>query len=223
MDATSFLVRDAHGVADRVEWFSRGIIALTRAGALYLPNTKVFLLNEVEATVTLTTSSPPKFLINQVTPTGKHVTVRERSSFVELPDDKYKPRRFDPRTGAISISFYDYGTDINQDLEQRLIIRHRLEKKDPNAAVSEPIKPIIYYVDNGAPKAIQTPSSRGQAGGIRHSRRQVLRMPSRSGYFPMPIRWIYVTTSSIGAPPRVAGRSAIALSIRAQARSLRAT
>ncbi|MBX7055988.1 MAG: zinc-dependent metalloprotease, partial [Pyrinomonadaceae bacterium] len=57
--------------------------------------------------------------------------------------------------GSIPISFYDYGTDINEDLEKRWIQRHRLEKRDPSAAVSEPVKPIIYYVDNGAPKAIQ--------------------------------------------------------------------
>lgn len=157
IDATSFLIRDAHGVADRLNGAQQGNYSFDESrSALYLPNTKGFPLNtEVEATVTVSTSSSPKFLINQVAPTGKHVTVRERQSFVQLPDDKYTPRRYDPRTGALNISFYDYGTDINQDLEKRWVIRHRLEKKDPNAAVSEPVKPIIYYVDNGAPKAIQ--------------------------------------------------------------------
>ncbi|MBX3281330.1 MAG: zinc-dependent metalloprotease [Acidobacteria bacterium] len=157
VDATSFLIRDAHGVADRLNGAQQGNYSFDESrSALYLPNTKGFPLNtEVEATVTVSTSSSPKFLINQVAPTGKHVTVRERQSFVQLPDDKYTPRRYDPRTGALNISFYDYGTDINQDLEKRWVIRHRLEKKDPNAAVSEPVKPIIYYVDNGAPKAIQ--------------------------------------------------------------------
>ncbi|MBX7060891.1 MAG: zinc-dependent metalloprotease [Pyrinomonadaceae bacterium] len=157
VDATSFLIRDAHGVADRLNGAQQGNYSFDESrSALYLPNTKGFPLNtEVEATVTVSSSSSPKFLINQVAPMGKHVTVRERQSFVQLPDDKYKPRRFDPRTGALNISFYDYGTDINQDLEERWIIRHRLEKKDPNAAVSEPVKPIVYYVDNGAPKAIQ--------------------------------------------------------------------
>jgi hypothetical protein len=157
VDATSFLIRDVHGVADRLTQGQQGNYSFDESrSALYLPNTKGFPLNtEVEATVTLSTNSPARGVINQVTPTGKHVTVRERSSFVELPDDRYKPRRFDPRTGAISINFYDYGTDINQDLEKHWIIRHRLEKKDPNAAVSEPVKPIVYYVDNGAPKSIQ--------------------------------------------------------------------
>lgn len=157
VDATSFLIRDAHGVADRLNGAQQGNYSFDESrSALYLPNTKGFPLNtEVESTVTVSSSSSPKFLINQVAPMGKHVTVRERQSFVQLPDDKYTPRRYDPRTGALNISFYDYGTDINQDLEERWIIRHRLEKKDPNAAVSEPVKPIVYYVDNGAPKAIQ--------------------------------------------------------------------
>ncbi|MEO5860373.1 MAG: zinc-dependent metalloprotease [Pyrinomonadaceae bacterium] len=157
VDATNFIIRDAHGVGDRLNAARQGNFTFDESrSAIYLSNTKGFPKNtEVEATVTLTSSSEPGNLIGAVSPTGKHVTVRQRHSFVELPDDGYKPRKFDPRTGAIPIRFYDYGTDINEDLEKRWIIRHRLQKKDPNAAVSEPIKPIIYYVDNGAPKAIQ--------------------------------------------------------------------
>lgn len=165
VDATNFLVRDAHGVADRLNGARQGNYSFDESrSAIYLPNTRGFPKNtEVEATVTLTSNSEPGNLVDQVTPTGKHVTVRQRHSFVELPDDGYKPRKFDPRTGAIPIRFYDYGTDINEDLEKRWIIRHRLQKKDPNAAVSEPIKPIVYYVDNGAPKAIQDALIEGAA------------------------------------------------------------
>ncbi|HQY65682.1 MAG TPA: zinc-dependent metalloprotease [Pyrinomonadaceae bacterium] len=157
IDATSFLIRDAHGVGDRLNQAKQGNYSFDESrSALYMPNTKGFPKNtEVEATVTLSTTAETGNLINQVAPTGRNVTVRERHSFVELPDDKYRPRRFDPRTGSIPISFYDYGTDINEDLEKRWILRHRLEKKDPSAAISEPVKPIVYYVDNGAPKAIQ--------------------------------------------------------------------
>ncbi len=165
VDATSFLIRDAHGVADRINQARQGTYNFDESrSALYIPNTKGFPKNtEVEATITLTTNTQAGNLISQVTPTGKHVTVRQRHSFVELPDDKYRPRRFDPRVGAIPISFYDYGTNINEDLEKRLIQRHRLEKKDPDAAVSEAVKPIIYYVDNGAPKLIQDALIEGAA------------------------------------------------------------
>lgn len=165
VDATSFIIRDAHGVGERIAQARQGNYTFDESrSALYLPNTKGFPKNtEIEATVTLTTSGDPGNLINQVTPTGKHVTVRQRHSFVELPDDKYRPRKFDPRTAGIAISFYDYGTDINEDLEKRWIQRFRLEKKDPNAAVSEAVKPIIFYVDNGAPKAIQDALIEGAA------------------------------------------------------------
>ena len=157
IDATNFLIRDAHGVADRLNQAKQGNYSFDESrSALYLPNTKGFPKNtEVEATITLSTNAETGNLVNQVTPSARNVTVRERHSFVELPDDNYRPRRFDPRTGAIPVSFYDYGTDINEDLEKRWIQRHRLEKRDPGAAVSEPVKPIVYYVDNGAPKAIQ--------------------------------------------------------------------
>ncbi len=206
VDATAFIVRDAHGVADRINQQRQGTYGFDESrSALYLPNTKGFPKNtEVEATVTLTAGGDTNNLVNQVTPTGKHVTVRERHSFVELPDDKYRPRKFDPRTGAIPTSFYDYGTDINEDLEVRWIIRHRLEKKDPTAAMSEAVKPIIYYVDNGAPKAIQDALIEGaswwnqayEAAGFRNAF-QVKVLPPDAD--PMDIRynvinWVHRST-----------------------------
>ncbi|MGD9588620.1 MAG: zinc-dependent metalloprotease [Pyrinomonadaceae bacterium] len=165
VDATAFFVRDAHGVADRLNQARQGTYNFDESrSAIYLPNTKGFPKNtEVEATVTLSTNAEPGPLVRDVTPTAKHVTVRQRHSFVELPDNNYKPRKFDPRTGSIPTSFYDYGTDINEDLEKRWILRHRLEKRDPNSATSEAIKPIVYYVDNGAPKAIQDALIEGAA------------------------------------------------------------
>ena len=157
VDATSFLIRDAHGVGDRINQTRQGNYSFDESrSALYLPSTKGFPKNtEVEATVTLSAGGETNNLVGQVTPTGRYVTVRERHSFVELPDDKYRPRKFDPRVGVNPIRFYDYGTNINEELEKRWIERHRLEKKDPSAAVSDPVKPIIYYVDSGAPKNIQ--------------------------------------------------------------------
>jgi hypothetical protein len=206
IDATSFLIRDAHGVADRLNGARQGNYGFDESrSALYLPNTKGFPKNtEVEATITLSTNAEPGNLVGQVAPTAKNITVRERHSFVELPDDTYRPRRFDPRTGAISISYYDYATDINEDLEKRLIIRHRLEKKDPTAAISDPVKPIVYYVDNGAPKAIQDALVEGaswwnqafEAAGFRNAF-QVRVLPPDAD--PMDIRynvinWVHRST-----------------------------
>ncbi len=207
VDATSFFVRDAHGVTDRLNQNRQGgsFSFDESRSALYLPNTKGFPKNtEVEAIVTLSTNAEPGALVRGVTPTAKHVTVRERHSLVELPDNNYKPRKFDPRTGAFATSFYDYGTDINEDLEKRWVVRHRLEKKDPTAAVSEPVKPIIYYVDNGAPKAIQQALIEGaswwnqafEAAGFRNAF-QVRVLPPDAD--PMDIRynvinWVHRST-----------------------------
>jgi hypothetical protein len=83
------------------------------------------------------------------------VTLREHASFVELPDDNYKPRIDDPRAGYGGIQFVDYSVPIGEPIVVRYLRRHRLEKKDPSAAVSEAVKPIQYWVDPGAPEDVK--------------------------------------------------------------------
>lgn len=158
VDATSFFLHDAHGVTERLQQTQQGSFNLDESrSAIYLPRTKNFPLNtEVEALLTFTTHGAPGPLVQQTTPSPQSLTVREHHSLVELPDDNYTPRRMDPRVGVFYIEFYDYATPINEPIEQRWITRHRLQKKDPNAAISEPVKPIIYYVDNGAPEPIRS-------------------------------------------------------------------
>ena len=157
VDATTFLMRDAHGVADRLRQAKQGSYRIDDSrSAFYLERTKGFPLNtEVETTLTFAGEDAGR-LISSVTPTANSVTVREHHSFVELPDNNYKPRKFDPRVNASGITFYDYASPFTEALEKRWISRHRLEKKDPNAAVSEVVKPIVYYVDNGAPEPVRS-------------------------------------------------------------------
>ena len=93
--------------------------------------------------------------VASVTPTPDAVTLREHASFVELPDGNYKPRVDDPRAGYGGLTFVDYSAPIGEPMQVRYIRRHRLEKKDPNAAVSEPVKPIQYWVDSGAPEDVK--------------------------------------------------------------------
>jgi len=81
--------------------------------------------------------------------------VREHHSFVQLPPPGYKPRGYDPRASFYGISYMDYATPISEPLVKRFIARHRLEKKDPKA-VSEPVQPIVYYLDRGAPEPIRS-------------------------------------------------------------------
>ena len=157
VDATQFLLSDAHRVTERLRQTRQGNFRTDESrSAFYLPRTKGFPKNtEVEITLTLTGEDAGR-LLSSVTPTSNAVTVREHHSFVELPDDNYVPRRLDPRVNSFAITFYDYASPFTETIEKRWIVRHRLEKKDPRAALSEAVKPIVYYVDNGAPEPIRS-------------------------------------------------------------------
>lgn len=157
VDATDFYFQDAHDVIGRLRGQQQGNYSLDKSrSAFYLPRTKNFPQNtEVEVTLTFTGQATGGY-IRSVTPTPNVVTVRQHHSFVQLPDDQYKPRKFDPRAGYFGTSFYDYATPIHEPIEKRFINRHRLEKKNPNAAMSEPVEPIIYYLDRGTPEPIRS-------------------------------------------------------------------
>lgn len=155
IDATSFYLQDTHGVADRLTQRRQGSYRAdaSRSG-LYYPMTKNFPENtEVEAIVTLTGNASGG-LIRSVTPSADAVTVRQRHSFIQLPDDAYSPRDFDPRAGFFSISYMDFTTEISEPIVKRFISRHRLEKKNPDAEVSEVVEPIVYYLDRGTPEPV---------------------------------------------------------------------
>jgi hypothetical protein len=165
VDATDFFLRDAHGVADRLRTSRQGNFrADASRSAFYLPRTKGFPKNtEVEATLTFVGEGDIGPLVDEVTPTPRAVTIREHHSLVELPPAGHRPRRFDPRVGVGAVDFYDYATPINEPLEKHWIVRHRLEKRNPSAAVSEPIEPIIYYVDRGTPEPVRSALIEGAA------------------------------------------------------------
>ncbi len=93
--------------------------------------------------------------VGSVTPTPDSVTLREHVSFVELPDGNFKTRHDDPRAGYGGIAFVDYSQPIAEPIQFRYIRRHRLVKKDPAAAMSEPVTPIQYWVDSGAPEDVK--------------------------------------------------------------------
>src|ERR1700719_3251750 len=157
VDATDFFLRDAHGVPSPLRKTKQGTYRLDASRcALYLPRTKNFPLNtEVEATLTFAGDEPGPW-VKQVTPEPDAITVREHHSFVQLPPPGYKPRAYDPRSSFFGISYMDYATPISEPIVKRFTARHRLEKKDPTAAMSEPVQPIVYYLDRGAPEPIRS-------------------------------------------------------------------
>ncbi len=159
VDATAFFLHDAHGVGEALRGSKQGAyhIDVSRS-AIYLPRTKSFPKNtEVEATLTFTMSDgEPGRYVRQVTPSPEAITVREHHSLVELPGPGYEPRRFDPRAGYFGESFRDFAAPLGEPLEKHFIARHRLKKKDPSAAMSDPVEPIVYYLDRGAPEPIRS-------------------------------------------------------------------
>lgn len=159
IDATDFILRDAMRVANRIKASQQGSYSFDKTrSAFFLERTKNFPLNtEVEATITLTnTDGTVGNFVQSVTPSPEAITLRMHHSFVQLPDTNYSPRVFDARSSFINTSYFDYSTPVSEPIEKNFIIRHRLKKKDPNAAISEPVKPIIYYLDNGAPEPIRS-------------------------------------------------------------------
>lgn len=157
IDATDFVMRDAHDVVGTLRRTGQGTFRLEPSrGALYLERTRGFPRNtEIEATLTFLSDNPGRY-VRDVAAAAEAVTVREHHSFVALPEPGYVPRRSDPRGGYFGISYADYATPISEPILQRFISRHRLAKKDPRAAVSEAVKPIVYYLDRGAPEPIRT-------------------------------------------------------------------
>ncbi|HAL57899.1 MAG TPA: peptidase, partial [Bacteroidetes bacterium] len=195
VDAGSFYLRDAHDVVGALKRSNQGSFKLDGSrSAFYLPRTKNFPQNtEVEATLTFVGDDPGGW-VRQVVPTPQAITVRQHHSFVQLPDGNFKPRRFDPRAGFFGPSYMDYATPIGEPIVKRFISRHRLQKKNPSAEVSEAIKPIVYYLDRGTPEPIRSALLEGarwwnqafEATGFRNAFRVEI-MPE--GADPMDVRY----------------------------------
>lgn len=164
IDLTPLLMTDAHGVASRLKRSKQGTFKIDPLrSAIHLDRTKNFPQNsEFEALLTFAGEAEASQL-RSVTPNSEAFSVRMHHSFVQLPDDKFEPRVYDPRSGYFDMSYADYATPIDQPLVKRFIRKHRLVKKDPAAAVSEPVEPIVYYLDRGAPEPIRSALIEGAA------------------------------------------------------------
>jgi hypothetical protein len=166
VDATDFFLRDAEGLADRL-----GGYHVDPARSAIMPeNTKNFPKNtEVETLLTFTNEGGRAGAaagpggggrgggLAGVAPDEKNITVRARQSLIELPPPGFKPRVWDPRSGfLLNVEWSDWSKPLGEPRETHYLTKHRLIKKNPNAAVSDPVEPIVYYVDPGAPEPVRT-------------------------------------------------------------------
>ncbi|CAN5417935.1 zinc-dependent metalloprotease [soil metagenome] len=159
VDATDFLLRDAIRVSNILRIKKQGTYTIDKTrSAMYLQRTKNFPLNtEFEASITFVNSDGTVGnFVTTVAPSTEAITVRMHHSFVQLPDNKYETRVFDPRSSFYNVSYFDYSTPVSEPIIKYLAVRHRLQKKDPSAAFSEAVKPIVYYLDNGTPEPIRS-------------------------------------------------------------------
>lgn len=195
VEATDFLLQDTHGVVETLKQTQQGSYTLDKSrSAVYSQGLKNFPKNSEFESILTFTGQPAGQYIRSVAPNPLSVTVRQHHSMIELPDNDYTPRKFDPRAGYYSLSYYDYATPISEPIEKRFITRHRLKKKDPSAGVSEAVEPIIYYLDRGTPEPIRSALLDGarwwnqafEAAGYRNAF-QVEMMPE--GADPMDVRY----------------------------------
>lgn len=207
IDITAYATGDDLNVAERLKAAKQGTYKLdANRSTLLAEDLKDFPRNtEITALLTFATDqAEEKSLVSEVTPDAHAVTLRQQLSLIALPGPGYQPRAYDPRAGYFATQYRDYSAPLGEPLDVRLITRHRLIKKDPGAAVSDPVDPIIYYVDRGAPEPIRTALVEGaswwnqafEAAGFRNAFRVEL-LPQ--GADPMDIRynmiqWVHRST-----------------------------
>jgi hypothetical protein len=157
VDATPFFLSDEHEVAAKLAELKQGNYHVDASrSAIYLPRTKNFPENtDVESTLTLVGDKPGHW-VETVTPDPRAITVHEHSSFIQAPPDGFHKRAYDPRSSFFGISYMDFATPVDEPIVKRYIAHYRIAKKDPSAAMSEPVKPIVYYVDRAIPEPIRS-------------------------------------------------------------------
>ncbi len=98
-------------------------------------------------------SGAPAPLAPRFVPDTRSMLVSLNLSLALLPETPMAPRAADPRIGLFTTSVLDFSEEMSYSPRRRLVNRWRLEKKDPAAAMSEPVKPITFWIDRNVPMA----------------------------------------------------------------------
>ena len=157
IDITPFLLQDTHRISKTLKQKKEGTYKIdTSRSSIWMQHTKAFPKNiEFEALLTFVGQPTGKFL-SSVAPNPESISVIQHYSFVQLPDDDYQPRIFDPRCGSWAMTYKDYSSPVWESIDKRFIYRHRIKKKNPELPISEPVEPIVYYLDPGVPEPIRS-------------------------------------------------------------------
>ncbi|MDO9489108.1 MAG: DUF5117 domain-containing protein, partial [Sphingomonadaceae bacterium] len=157
VDIAPFLARDTKGIADQLKaGGEKGYKLVADLSAADPSTVKVFPDNiEFEARQTFVTETPGDEVSN-IAPDPRSIGLVVRHSLMRLPAAGYRQRRFDPRGGSFATQVLDFASPLGSSIVYELANRFRLEKTDPAAARSTVKKPIIFYIDSGAPEPIRT-------------------------------------------------------------------
>jgi hypothetical protein len=197
VDATSLFMRDAANVVGGLRRANQGAFRFdTARSGFYPPRMKAFPDNtEIETILTFAADQAGQLVAN-VTPDPQSFTLRIHHSFLRAPVG-YTPRAADPRIGVSSVGFRDYARPLHESTEVEWVTRWRLEKQNPGAALSEPKKPIVFYLDAAIPEPIRSAMREGalwwnksfEAAGYRNAVQVKDPTPDMD---PMDIRYAWI-------------------------------
>ncbi|HEX4118605.1 MAG TPA: zinc-dependent metalloprotease [Rhizomicrobium sp.] len=197
VDGTSLFMRDAGNIVGSFKRAKLGDYKFDPTKSVFYPKRmKAFPENTEIETISTFTSDAPGAALSNVTPSPGTFTMRIHHSFLKAPTG-YTPRVADSRIGVSAIRFKDFSKPIDDNPDTQWITRWRLEKKDPNAALSEPKKPIVYYFDPAIPAPIRHACEEGllwwnkafEKAGFKNAIQAKDAPPDMD---PMDIRYAYV-------------------------------
>ena len=147
IDLGALLVSDVTDLSEQLKFAFGNVSTRFDKDRSSLGSVKTFPDNtEIEATLTFTPNDRTRLSLESV-PDNRYVPVGVHYSFTRLPATPMSVRYADNRVGFFLDAVKDFGRDEKENFWLRNIHRWRLEKKDPSAAVSEPVQPIVYYID----------------------------------------------------------------------------
>ncbi|MRW84656.1 DUF5117 domain-containing protein [Pseudoduganella sp. FT26W] len=161
IDFSSFLLADRHGVGARLAAARQGAYAVDVARSAVLAADARAFPDNVELESLLTCAGPGQAdYVRQVAADPASLSLRQRISMVRLPrldaSSGWQPRAYHPFSGGFDVNYFDFATPLASSIDVHWQVRHRLEKTDPAAAVSTVKKPIVFYVDRGAPEPVRS-------------------------------------------------------------------